>query len=179
METILVMLRFIGIFTLFATLTGVVWAQSSSIEIDRIKPQRGQSILKVDSAGNVVDPDCRLMASEIAEYVAEKRVSAPIGKGAIAHHTEECNKLRETQYKLMEENKKKISEDRAREEGEKAKGKETQRSACIEKCRDSCAASCPPATITGGTAASGVTTDTGACPIVCPSREVCEKRCAK
>lgn len=173
------MLRFIGIFTLLAALTGLALAQSSSIEIDRIKPQHEPSVLKVDSAGHIVDPDCRLMASEIAEFIAEKRVSAPVGKGAIARHTEECNKLRETQYKLMEENKKKISEDRVKEEAEKAKGKETQRSACIEKCRDSCSASCPPATITGGTAASGVTTSTGACPIVCPSREVCEKRCAK
>jgi hypothetical protein len=173
------MRRIVGILALLATLTSPAWGGSSSIEIDRIKPGGEQGALKVDSAGYIVDPDCRLMAEEIAQRIAQNRVSRPVAKGAIAHHTEECNKLRETQYKQMEENQKKISDDRAREAEDKARDKETQHATCIEKCRDDCSAKCPPATVTGGTAASGLVTADNPCPVTCPPKDVCEKRCAK
>jgi len=173
------MLRFVGFLALLVALAGPALAGPSSIEIDNIKPPAEPRVLKVDSSGNIVDPECRLMADEIARYVEQKRVSAPVSKSAINRHTQDCNKLRETQYKRMEENKKKISEDRAREESDKAKEKETQRSACVDKCRETCSATCPPATVTGGTAASGLVTADGACPVVCPPKDVCEKRCAK
>jgi ribosomal protein S28E/S33 len=179
MEIILPMRRFAGILALLAALTSPARGGSSSIEIDRIKPGGEQGLLKVDSAGNVVDPECRLMASEIAQRISQNRVSGPVAKGAIARHTEECNKLRETQYKQMEENQRKMSEDRAREAEEKSKNKAADKSACIEKCRTTCAANCPPATITGGTAASGLITADSPCPVACPPKDVCEKRCAK
>lgn len=179
MENFSIMLRFLGLLALLAGLTGSALAGPSSIEIDSIKPPAEPRVLKVDSAGNIVDPECRLMANEIAQYIAQNRVSARVSRSAINRHTRDCNKLRETQYKQMEENRRKISEDRAREADEKAKDRESQHAACVEKCRDTCAAACPPATITGGTAASGVETATGACPVTCPSKEVCEKRCAK
>lgn len=171
------MLRFFGILTLLATLASSAWA--GGFEIDQINPHNDSSVLKVDSAGNIVDPECRLMAEEIAQHIAQHRVSGPVRRSAIARHTEQCNKVRETQYKQMEEKKKKLSEDRAKENDAKAKDKETQHSACVEKCRETCAASCPPATITGGTAASGLVTANGACPVTCPPKDVCEKRCAK
>jgi hypothetical protein len=173
------MRRIVGILALLAAFTNPAWSGSSSIEIDRIKPGGESGVLKVDSAGNIVDPDCRLMADEIAQRVAQNRVSNPVAKGAIAHHTEECNKLRETQYKQMEENQKKVSEDRAREAEEKTKDKEAQHTACLDKCRNDCAAKCPPALITGGTAASGLVTADSPCPVACPPKDVCEKRCAK
>lgn len=183
------MRRLVGIIALLAALTSPLWAEakqkprpqgsSSSIEIDGVRGSRELDVLKVDAAGNIVDPDCRLMADEIAQHVAQNRVSAPVGKSAIAHHTEACNKLRETQYKQMEENQRRISADRERETEEKLKSKETAQSACVEKCRSTCAANCPPATITGGTAASGLITADSPCPVACPPKDVCEKRCAK
>jgi hypothetical protein len=173
------MRRIAGIFVLLAALTSPAWGGSSSIEIDRIKPGGESGVLKVDSAGNIVDPECRLMAAEIAQRIAQNRVSRPVAKGAIAHHTEECNKLRETQYKQMEENQRKISEDRAREAEEKTHDTETQHAACLDKCRNDCSAKCPPATITGGTAASGLITSDNPCPVTCPPKDACEKRCAK
>lgn len=173
------MRRIFAIFALFTALTSPAWGGASSIEIDRIKPGGESGLLKVDSAGHVVDPDCRLMADEISQRIAQNRVSRPVAKGAVAHHTEECNKLRETQYKQMEENQKKISEDRAREADEKARDHETQHAACLDKCRNDCSAKCPPATVTGGTAASGLITADSPCPVACPPKDVCEKRCAK
>jgi hypothetical protein len=186
------MRRLVGLVVLIAALSAPTLAEaarrskarspsqgSSFVEIDRVTRASELGRLTVDSAGDIVDPDCRLMADEIAQRIAQKRVSAPVAKNAIAHHINACNTLRETQYKEMEENQRRISADRAREDEEKAKDRETKRSACVETCRTACAANCPPAIITGGTAASGLITSDGACPVTCPPPDVCEKRCAR
>ncbi len=133
-------------------------------------------ILQVDADGNVVDPTCKFWASEIAKYAAENRTSRPLSKGAINHHTVECNAMRETQRQKMKEQHERDSEELEREEAESkakkqeeaAKAKEEQRKKCIDDCGSQCQINCPAGYLGLGSS----------CNSQCPPRYECEKRCA-
>jgi hypothetical protein len=75
-----------------------------------------KTMIKVDQAGDIIDPACTYVAKELVDFAARQQTSPPITNAAINRHTDRCNKVREQQYRDMGRQLERINRERRDEE---------------------------------------------------------------